>query len=61
MYPEFPWDRSQFYDINHHSANKSWTSLEAQKKFLDELGKELGIKEVSVRFYHSVVSIPLRT
>jgi len=39
VYPKHPWDASKF-SIRPHAY---WQSLENQKKFMDELGKKIGI------------------
>jgi len=42
VYPHHPWDLSRFASKPRHY----WTSLENQKRFMDELGRKIGVKEL---------------
>jgi len=42
VYPDHPWDRSKF----SRRPQKYWSSIENQKKYLDDVAKQLGLRDL---------------
>lgn len=47
MYPEFSWDQSQFPETKRVPRNY-WSNPIRQRELFDKIGKQLGVKKVTV-------------
>lgn len=48
IYPDYSWDSTKFVPSRTKKASGYWKSLAHQKRFFDQIGRELGVLEVGL-------------